>query len=142
MRCLTPTPQLRAKPPRRRGAALVEFAVVSPLLFVLILGLIEFGRLMMVQQVLTNGAREGARNAVLPAATQTTAQGVIDGYMQNNAITGYTTSMTDPGSAQPGDPITVTVSVPYANVSWLPIPTLQWLGGKTMTASVVMRKEQ
>jgi Flp pilus assembly protein TadG len=133
---------LQAGPPRRRGAALVEFAVVAPLLFMLILGLIEFGRMMMVQQILTNGAREGARNAVLPAATQTTAQGVIDTYMQNNGITGYTTSMTDPAVAQPGDPITVTVSVPYSNVSWLPVPTVQWLGGKTLTAGVVMRKEQ
>jgi Flp pilus assembly protein TadG len=132
---------LQAWPPRRRGAALVEFAVVAPLLFLLILGLVEFARMMMVQQILTNGAREGARNAVLPAATQTTAQGVIDTYMQNNGITGYSASMTDPGAAQPGDPITVTVSVPYSNVSWLPIPTVQWLGGKTLTASVVMRKE-
>src|SRR5687767_15081283 len=62
----------------RRGAAVVEFAMVAPLLFLLIFGLIEFGRVVMVQQVLTNGAREGARVGVLDDATKTDVQNTVN----------------------------------------------------------------
>ncbi len=126
----------------RRGAAALEFAVVAPLLFMLILGLIEFGRLMMVQEVLTNGAREGARQAVLPHATQSDVTTTVQNYMTANMVSGYTLTNTDPATASGGSNVTVTVSVPYANVSWLPAGVVRWSGEQTLTARVVMRKEK
>lgn len=45
----------------RPGTAAVEFAVVLPLLFILLFGLWEVGRIVEVQQVAWNAAREGAR---------------------------------------------------------------------------------
>lgn len=50
---------------RRRGGAVVEMAVVSPLLLTLVFGVIEFGNSFMVRQILTNAAREGARVAAI-----------------------------------------------------------------------------
>ena len=50
---------------QRVGAVAVEMAIVLPLLLVLVFGIIEFGRLMMVQQILVNTAREAARRAVV-----------------------------------------------------------------------------
>ncbi|MBT2500744.1 pilus assembly protein [Agromyces sp. ISL-38] len=44
-----------------RGAAAVEFALVLPLLLVLVLGILEFGRVFNIQIALSNAAREGAR---------------------------------------------------------------------------------
>lgn len=44
-----------------RGAAAVEFALVLPILLVLLLGIVEFGRVFNVQVSVTNAAREGAR---------------------------------------------------------------------------------
>ncbi len=44
---------------------MVEFAIVAPIFFLLIFGMIEFGRVVMVQQLLTNASREGARLGVL-----------------------------------------------------------------------------
>jgi hypothetical protein len=49
-----------------RGAELVEFAFVLPLLLLLVLGLVEFGFLFQRYLVVTNAAREGARVAMLP----------------------------------------------------------------------------
>jgi TadE-like protein len=49
----------------RRGQSLVEFAVVTPLLLLLIVGLMEFGRAWNISQVVTNAAREGARKAAV-----------------------------------------------------------------------------
>ena len=54
---------------KRRGAAAVEFAVVAPIFLLLVFGMIEYGRMVMVQQVLTNASREGARVAVLDGST-------------------------------------------------------------------------
>jgi Flp pilus assembly protein TadG len=47
-----------------RGAVVVEFALVLPLLMLLLMGIIEFGLLFYNQQVLTNASREGARAGI------------------------------------------------------------------------------
>ncbi|MRX43315.1 pilus assembly protein [Agromyces sp. Q22] len=46
---------------KERGAAAVEFALVLPILLLLILGIFEFGRLFNIQIQLSNAAREAAR---------------------------------------------------------------------------------
>lgn len=50
---------------RERGAALVEFAIVVPLLFALLFGIIEFGTAFNDYQSIRQGARDGARQAVV-----------------------------------------------------------------------------
>ncbi|MDE0864960.1 MAG: pilus assembly protein [Rubripirellula sp.] len=72
--------------PRRRGATAVEMAIVLPLLLVLVFGIIEFGRAMMVQQILVNTAREATRRAVIPGATDEQVYKIIDGYLANAGI--------------------------------------------------------
>jgi hypothetical protein len=60
----------RRRPPteRSRGQALVEFALVAPMLFVLILGIVEAGRFIFFQEMLGNATREGARYAIVHGA--------------------------------------------------------------------------
>jgi hypothetical protein len=53
---------------RSRGQALAEFALVAPIFFLLLFGIIEFGRYVYNVQVLNNAAREGARYAVVHGA--------------------------------------------------------------------------
>lgn len=48
-----------------RGQALVEFAIVAPMLFLLILGTIEAGRFIFHYELVNNAAREGARYAIV-----------------------------------------------------------------------------
>ena len=45
----------------QNGAALVEFAIVLPLLLILIFGIIEFGVMFYDKAMITNATREGAR---------------------------------------------------------------------------------
>jgi Flp pilus assembly protein TadG len=125
----------------RRAAAAVEFAVVAPVFLLLVFGMIEYGRMVMVQQVITNASREGARQAVLDGATTSNVTTTVTSYLTSGSISGATVTVSPnpPTSAQYGDPVTVTVSIPFSQVSWLPSP--MYLGGKTLTASTVMRRE-
>jgi len=62
---------IRRRTPARRGVAAVEFAFVTMLFIVpLILGVWEVGRLIQVQQIVSNAAREGARMAAQAATMQ------------------------------------------------------------------------
>jgi Flp pilus assembly protein TadG len=120
----------------------VEFAIVAPLFFLLVLGIIEFGRMVMVQQILTNASREGARRAVLETATAPDVETVVADYLTSASVPGATVTVA-PGSLSGlgfGDPVTVTVSVPFNQVSWVSAPW--FLGGKTLSAQSVMRAER
>ncbi len=132
---------------RRRGAAAVEFAIVAPIFFLLVLGMIEIGRMVMVQQIITNASREGARVGVLDPSTAggTTRQDVLDkvnGYLAAANIQGATITITpsEPSSATYGQPVTVTVSVPTSAISWIPRPIYAHAGSQ-LSASTVMRRE-
>lgn len=109
--------------------------------FLLILGMVEYGRMVMVQQVITNASREGARQAVLDGATTAEITNIVNAYLTSGSISGATVTVAPnpPTNAEFGDPVTVTVSIPFNQVSWLPSP--MYLGGKTLTASTVMRRE-
>jgi Flp pilus assembly protein TadG len=58
----------------RRGAALVEAAIVMNVFLLFIFGIFEFGHFVMVKQLMDNAARDGARMAATGALTVTTAQ--------------------------------------------------------------------
>src|SRR5215831_837871 len=83
----------------QRGAVIVEFAVVIPILLFLFVGVVDYGLILREHQILQNAAREGARLSVLPAycianaqASDQTAvrdairQRVVD-YLANEHIT-------------------------------------------------------
>ncbi len=53
---------------RRRGQALVEFALVAPMFFLLLFGIIEAGRFIFYYETLNNATREGARYAIVNGA--------------------------------------------------------------------------
>lgn len=124
----------------RRGAAVAEFAVVAPVFFLMIIGFIEFGRALMVEQVLINASRVGARQAITVGATTSTVSSTVENYAEGVSVDGVTVSTTpNPATTDAGENITVTVSIAFSDVSWLPAPW--FMGGKTLSASSTMRKE-
>ncbi len=132
------------KPPAQntRGSAAVEFAVISPVLFLFLFGTIEFGRLLMVEQCLTNAAREGARLAVLQGATSGQVISRINAYLDSCGIDGESITITpaNPSGVDVDQPITITVSVPYASIAWIP-GSFAGLDSTVLQTSSVMRKE-
>ena len=57
--------KMRALRADSRGQALLEFALILPILLMLVLGIIEFGRIWNINQMVSDTTREGARRAVL-----------------------------------------------------------------------------
>lgn len=55
----------RRQPRTPRGQALVEFALITPVLFLVILGVIEAGRYIFHSELINHAAREGARYAIV-----------------------------------------------------------------------------
>lgn len=66
----------------RRGVSAVEFALVTPLFLALVLGIVEFGRAMMVGQLVTNAAREGARMAILSGSSNAQVEAAVTDNLQ------------------------------------------------------------
>jgi hypothetical protein len=119
-------------------------ALVAPVFVTLILGQIESSRLGMVAQLLTTAAREGCRVAVIPGATQSAVQNRINAVLSGSGVSVGTVTPTCPSpyswdSAPGGTAITVSLSVPYSQVSWLGTPF--FLKSANVSASATMSSE-
>jgi Flp pilus assembly protein TadG len=131
----------------RRGGALIEMALVLPLLLMLSFGAVEYGYLLYVKNTLLGAAQNGVRAGIPATATSSDVTTAISNSMTaaGLASSGYTvtTSPTDVSTAAAGSTVQVTVSCTWNNVGVSPLPT--WLGGidpaKSVSGVAVMRKE-
>jgi Flp pilus assembly protein TadG len=137
---------MKGRPPlsQRRATASVELALLAPVLLAALFGIWEIGRLVQMQQVVDNAAREGGRQAARGDLTAAQVQTAVTNYLQDAGIntTGITFTYTDASvtpsvqrtapidvnnpaidvsQAQPSDQIHMAVNVPYKNVRWLAI---------------------
>ncbi|MEE9275800.1 MAG: TadE family protein [bacterium] len=125
---------------RDRGQAVVEFALLLPVLIVLIMGVIDIARAYNVLQVVTNAAREGARVAILPSSTSTTVTTTVDTYLTAAGQTGCNSSGSNWGTAgAAGDSTTVTVSCTFDTLTGTLIPG--WTGSFALAQTATMRHE-
>ena len=128
------------------GAALVEFTILMPLLFLILFGIIEFGAMIWLQNNMTNAAREGARAYAVQGLSPTqNACKFLSGAGQTFTISA-TDLCTTSGGTQPD--IQVTVSIPKSSASLMNtfflfsngvLTASQWSG--TVGSQVTMRKE-
>jgi Flp pilus assembly protein TadG len=78
-----------------RGQALVEAAMVTPVVLLIMVGIFEVGRAYQTWQVVTNSAREGARAAVVPGADVTTVKALVKKYMTDGQLGSVATATVD-----------------------------------------------
>lgn len=111
----------------RAGTACVEFACVAPFLLFLIFGSIEFARMIMVQQALTNAAREGCRAAAtvnmynldsIEDRVRENLKGVIAGNLNVETVRISCTPSSLEGITS-GTTIALQVEVDCEDVSWI-----------------------
>lgn len=137
---------------RQRGAELVEFALVLPMMLVLIAGITDFTMLFQSLQVSTNAAREGARMAVLPGYDVNgygAARARVADYLAAGGAHGAHLSSMTPVPVDLGGGLTtggVQVNVTYTHDFLFIGPLIGLLNGTfapslTYTTSVVMVTE-
>ncbi len=130
-----------ANAPNRRATALVEFAVLLPILFLVLFGIIEYGQFLYAQQSVTLAAREACRIAILPGTTKAQATARAANVLSQAGISNFSISFDPdpPSSASNGAPVRVDVEAEFSQISWLGIPI--FLNGTTLRGTAVMRRE-
>jgi Flp pilus assembly protein TadG len=150
----------RSESRKRRGATAVEFAVVAPILFLLVFGVIEFGRYVMLQQIAVTSTREGSRKAALGSTTSNAqVETVVRNYLAAGGVQSSVamdpakvnvavspafnfdpTNPGSPGPPAPGTPIEVSVQMSFGELSWLP-GDFFGLSNVNVTSSTTMERE-
>lgn len=131
------------------GAVLVEFAILTPLLFLILFGIIEFGWAFYQELDVRHGAREGARLVAVnynPTNTgnsvtqsQTIETEVCNRLDTTQAGAKPTVRIETVGSADVGGTARVTITKPLQTLTGY----IDWaLGGKTLSSSIEIRLEQ
>jgi len=132
-----------------RGAELIEFALVLPVLLLLIAGILDMGFLFNNYAVVTNAAREGARMAAVPGWVETDVRARVNGYLAGAGLTltGVTTSV-EPVAVDVGgrsiNAVKVVVTYPYNFLILGPIAAMVHGGSfnnVTLKAAATMRAE-
>ncbi len=122
-----------ARGPGRRATAAIEFAAILPLIVLLLLGLWEGGRLVEIEQILNNAAREGARQAAGGQLSYSQVQNIVTNYLSNAGVPTGNVVVTIQNLGFPGNPtppdnnpqdatqldqLKVTVTMPFNDVRW------------------------
>jgi Flp pilus assembly protein TadG len=135
-----------------RGSNLVEFALVLPLLVLILAGMADVGRAFNSYMVITNGAREGARaasrlscypaDAAQRATYKARIEQIVRDEVAGSAVPPGALGIViapDPvstGCAKGADEVQVTVSYPYATI----LGAVTGIGNFTMSSSTSMAK--
>jgi Flp pilus assembly protein TadG len=129
---------------QRRGASSVELAFVAPILFLIILGIFEVGRGLMVVHLLNNAAQAGCRTGIIEGKSTDNIKTAVNNALSAAGVNSDTVTVlvnegsVDASTAQAGDEITVKVTVPVGKITW--VPGMQWLTG-TLQGQYTMRRE-
>jgi Flp pilus assembly protein TadG len=142
---MNPTKSVEKRPRRGdSGEALLEMALVLPILLVLSMGMLDFGRAFHAKSAIDQAAREGARVAVLSQPPDAAAaQARVADVLSANGIVGA-----PPATVSAVDPVTNTVTVTVTYSFKFVTPGLFQLVGASalgndiaMTGQSVMRSE-
>lgn len=138
------TSRLLARLRRRRfgegGAAAVEFAMILPVLLLILFGIVQFGLLFSVQNQMINAAREAARAMAVEGATETEGENLANALLAAYGDMNFTVNAIDADPSNGNPNVSVTVQIPATDA--VMVDFLGVLDGKNITQQIVMRQEQ
>jgi len=131
---------------RRCGVATIEFALVAPFILFIIFGAVEFARMMMVKQALTNAAREGCRHATLVTTqssddSESFVREILKPTIANSNDSEIVTIDIEPSftvTPESGEKIVMAIEVACSDITWLPE---MFLCGAKIRGSASMSRE-
>ena len=143
---------------KRSGAAIAEFAMVCPILAIVLLGMIELCRGTMVKVMLSDAARKGCRTGIqrdkgnadiIKDCSDVMTDNNFDStkFNPSGGIGSITIVVTDPNGnvlaesldAPSGSKLSVQVSIPVSSPTW--VPNLFLKAGSLESETVVMMKQ-
>ena len=131
------------KPNRKRsksekGQSLVEFALVVPMLLLLVIGIAEFGRAWMTQNILTGAAREAVRLLAVPAPAggPTAANARAVAVLASAGITADNVLVADALAAFQAVSVTISYNFPVVVAGFIP-----GLDNILLSSTTTMRRE-
>jgi Flp pilus assembly protein TadG len=142
---------------KRRGAAVVEFAFVSPILALVLMGMIELSRGFMVKVMLSDAARKACRTGIQRDKANSDITSDCNDIMRDNgfdstkfnpnSIGSIVITVTDPSGnvladtldAPSGSIVSVQVSIPVSSTTW--VPSVFLTQGSLESETVVMMKQ-
>lgn len=127
----------------QRGASAIEFAIILPVLVVILIGIMEFGYVMFAKAVITNASREGARRGIVfsdPRPGDAEIIQAVSNYCSNLIPSATVTTQVARAGNAAGDPLTVRVN--YLHNFWV-LHNLPFgiAGPISLIAETVMRME-
>ncbi|MEO1523938.1 MAG: TadE family protein [Planctomycetota bacterium] len=125
---------------RRRGAAVVEFAVCAPIIVLLVFGSIEASSFIFLKQSLHVSCYEAIREASRSQGSDATARSIAESILDSRGVNDYVISFPNGESADilRGEEIVCEVTAPTATNSPL---GGQFVANRDLTARVLMVKE-
>jgi len=106
-----------------RGQALVEAALIIPLLMLIAMGAVDFGRLYYSYTTIANAAREGAMCASLGGICPAGAAGAATAEVNGTLPGGVTTTVSPSGTLSAGSTVTVTVHYNFQPITTVVVGT-------------------
>lgn len=100
---------------RRAGATSVEFAIVAPIFFTLVVASLEFGRLNIIRHTADQAAYEAARFAMVPGATAAEAKSKAESMLKVVGARDSKVTINGPTDTS----VTVTIDVPMKTNGWI-----------------------
>lgn len=123
----------------QRGNAVVEFALVLPILLLVVFGITEFGRAWLTLNLMNTAAREGARLAAVTGPDEDLVRTRVTEVLTAAHVTASTITVTGPAANDPARRVTVTVNADFEVVSGRILGAFR--GIIPLQASTTMRHE-
>jgi Flp pilus assembly protein TadG len=121
-----------------RGVAMVEFALVIPLFLLMVLSAIDWGWFFVVQDAVSNAAREGARAAIVGYAGDAKATSTLNAMLPASESIRCTATQTT--VAGPPQAVRVVATCPVGSLTGITtMPPFDWVRPPEASALVEMR---
>lgn len=104
---------------KQGGQSLVELAIILPVLILILVGIMDLGRVFYAQIVITNAAREGARYGSMYPMDIAGIKARAIAEAQGAGIQISPNDVQVSGTVTPGEPLTVTVTYRFAAITTL-----------------------
>jgi len=122
----------------RRGATMVEFALVVPIVFILFFAAVEFSRVLIVRHTVDNAVYEAARVAIVPGATVADVQTEAARVLSTLGVVMPTIVVTPDPITRTTPQVSVRITVPVAANSYVPP---QYFARSVITRELTLRRE-